>query len=312
MPIRKPTKPRGTLRKHEEPKLCSQTNPPVYPDPRFKWSYNNDMDMYVPYPLDQPEEKEKKPTKEKRYRGFMITIMNWLEADIKHLEDMYEGDTKCKYLIIGFEEAPRTGTPHLQCYIYYTEAVTKTQMVKRQHRPYTVDPSDAKNPASCYTYCMKGEYYHEMGERPIQGQRTDLAAMYHDIWLNKRTLGDVMKMYPEKYGYFFRSIDRVRDELLRFPTRMITYSTNGNPMAVMEYLYKIYKHSFDEIYMDHQITNLELCKIILSNKYRVIFYPRNENAIDQAFYTHCDGYIAAHISESGMEIYDDSFMENLK
>jgi len=324
MTVRKQTQPRRTPQSeranfekatdHERSlaitRAFEKDNPKAYkfPDPKFFWKEDRDMMRYMPHPLEQQDDDKKK-----KYRGFMLVIQNYTDEDIVKVAELYEEDVMCKYLMMGFEKAPKTGTPHLQCFIYYTHPISKMQMIKRTHRDYDVKPSDAKNPVNGYAYCSDDFYYTEFGERPIQGQRTDLNMMYKDVWHDKKPLGEIMKLYPEKYGYFFRSIDRVREELLRFDSVVVTYDTEGDPVKIMGHLYQIFNHSFDRLFMSHEVTNMEFCSMLYSKKYRILFYPRSEDIHDTFIaQLYNGGHIIARITSDSVVIIDEEKCENLK
>lgn len=288
---------------------------PKFGDPAYKWRADDDMCRFVAEKIPDKLKKEKDPKKDrKRYRGFMLTLMNWTEEDLSHVVSLYEENELCKYLMVGFEEAPRTGTPHLQCFIYYTEPISLVQMKKRRHRKYNVKPSGAKNPVNAYAYCSDDWTYHyiELGERPIQGQRTDLNMMMKDATDGNHTVGDIIKRYPEKYGYFFRSIDRARAELLRFPTKVVWFDTNANPVMVMEAIHSIYNHSFDRIFMEHECTNMEMCKILMSKTHRILFIPRDYKALEQTIYRQMSDYVIAEITIKGLFVINEEECENLR
>lgn len=102
-----------------------------------------------------------------RKRGFCLTINNWTDNDIKMLEeDNYE------YLIIGKETAPKTGTPHLQVYIYYSQAKSFKRMKTRY--PLAHIEVAKGTPQQNKDYCSKTGVFDAYGTLPEQGKRTDL------------------------------------------------------------------------------------------------------------------------------------------
>lgn len=104
-----------------------------------------------------------------RHRDFRFTINNWTHSDIIELQYVI---TCSEYLIIGYETAPSTGTPHLQGYVYFTNPRTKKGVSKLLTRAaiYLCDASPEQN----RSYCVKDGNYEEFGLLPRQGKRTDL------------------------------------------------------------------------------------------------------------------------------------------
>lgn len=77
-----------------------------------------------------------------------------------------------RYGIVGKEVSPTTGTPHLQFYIYYHNAVSFNSV----HKLLTGAHIEVAkgSPESNIVYCSKEGNFVEWGERPSQGKRKDL------------------------------------------------------------------------------------------------------------------------------------------
>jgi len=95
-------------------------------------------------------------------RAACYTVNNYTEEDLEMLRAL-EG--KCRYHVIGKEIAPATGTPHLQGYIYFTNAKTfsafKKLLPKGAHIELAVATAKQNR-----EYCTKGGDFEEYGIFP--------------------------------------------------------------------------------------------------------------------------------------------------
>jgi hypothetical protein len=103
-----------------------------------------------------------------RSNGWIWTVNNW---EAEHVEITKKLDYK--YLIIGDEIAPTTGTPHLQCYVYFNNARTWSSMKKKLPFGNNIMKANG-NAKSNQTYCSKEKVLFEGGEIPRQGKRNDI------------------------------------------------------------------------------------------------------------------------------------------
>lgn len=92
-------------------------------------------------------------------RGWCVTVNNYTEEDLAHLRMV-----DCQYSIVGKEIAPTTGTPHLQCYFYWTNA-RSFNMVKTLFRDWHLEKAKG-NSFQNYEYCAKEGDFEERGPRP--------------------------------------------------------------------------------------------------------------------------------------------------
>lgn len=102
-----------------------------------------------------------------RHRAFIFTTNNYSEDFLEHLKRLDK-----KYLIVGKEIAPTTGTPHLQGYIVWKNA--KSEEATRKLLPRSRIAIAKGTPQENYNYCSKGGEYFEEGTKPSQGKRNDL------------------------------------------------------------------------------------------------------------------------------------------
>lgn len=106
----------------------------------------------------------------KKQRDFAFTCNNYKQ---EHIDLCHEVD--CEYIIYGKEEAPTTGTPHLQGYVYFKNPRTE-QAVRKQWNGFSIAHRYANSsPQAASDYCKKsGNEIYERGTLPIQGKRNDI------------------------------------------------------------------------------------------------------------------------------------------
>lgn len=91
---------------------------------------------------------------------WVFTWNNYTESDVNKLKTF--GQKLCKYLIFGFEEAPTTGTKHLQGYIHLLKRMSFNQL-KTILGPTPSLYMAKKNDLANYRYCSKSDkfYFYE-------------------------------------------------------------------------------------------------------------------------------------------------------
>ena len=101
-----------------------------------------------------------------RSRAFVFTTNNPSSRNTPVLETL-----GAKYLIYGRETAPVTGTPHLQGYVYFSNARTlRTVVAKLPGSHVAVARGSCKQN---YEYCTKAGDYDEYGEKPSTPKRKE-------------------------------------------------------------------------------------------------------------------------------------------
>lgn len=105
-----------------------------------------------------------------RSRAFTYTINNYTSEDLKpFLSEKIK--KQCKYYIFGFEVG-KTGTPHIQGYIYFHNA-KKFKEVKTYIPRGHIECAHGTVEQNI-SYTTKDDKYIEWGEKPIIGKRNDL------------------------------------------------------------------------------------------------------------------------------------------
>ena len=105
-----------------------------------------------------------------RSRNFVITINNPTTESIDAVKQL-----KTKYIILGNETAPTTGTKHIQGFFMLTNPTTLTALRnKLVNNPHI--ESIKGTPKQAADYCRKeGDILHEQGDPPKgAGKRSDL------------------------------------------------------------------------------------------------------------------------------------------
>ena len=97
-----------------------------------------------------------------RATRWFITINNYSDAIIEYIRSKPFKDL-CKYYILGFEEAPSTGTKHIHLYFRLKKKLYKnTIKTLIPNANIQVAKGDEQ---SCYEYCSKCGNFEEFGER---------------------------------------------------------------------------------------------------------------------------------------------------
>lgn len=103
-----------------------------------------------------------------RSRDYAFTINNPVESDYSALDLLKD---KAQYIIVG-DEVGENGTPHLQCYAYFSNQKAFGSMKKlfpRAHIEVAKGSAEQNR-----VYCSKQKVLFECGEIPQQGKRNDI------------------------------------------------------------------------------------------------------------------------------------------
>lgn len=213
--------------------------------------------------------------KDTRSRGWCFTVPNFTDEDLIKASALFTLDDNCSYLIIGEEIAPRTGMKHLQCYVYYTNAVSFRSMRTLLPDVHIEAQKSGKN-VKAYVYCMEDYNYVEFGSRPRQGHRTDLEVIKHDIVsgrpINNGTKDDIAHHYFSQWCQYRRAFD----EFQRMNSREETDCQIGcydseQVISQIKIIYRDYRN-FTIVDLSTQ-TWLDVAKAVASGKYAYVFIP---------------------------------------
>lgn len=146
---------------------------------------------------------------ESRYRAWTITLNNYTKVD----ETYFWGEEitrDIRYLIVGKEIAPTTGTPHLQGYIYFKNAKT-ISAVKKYLRTNEIHLAASKGTSEHNEiYCKKDGEFREYGEKPQQGKRNDLVNLKDEI-LEGKKVEDIILENPMAYHQYGRTLEKIEE-----------------------------------------------------------------------------------------------------
>jgi len=94
-----------------------------------------------------------------RHRSWLFTINNWTDEDVARMDTL-----PAKYVIFGKEIAPSTGTPHLQCYVVFESAKTRSAVSRLLPRAFLLAARGSHS--DNIRYCSKDGQFTEIGDRP--------------------------------------------------------------------------------------------------------------------------------------------------
>lgn len=137
------------------------------------------------------------------------TLNNYTKAELKKLKEY-----KCVYHIIGDENAPSTGTPHLQGYFEFNSEKKKTTLIKAfPNASFRITMGSGEDNK---IYCSKENKIFEYGEptKIGRGTRTDLINLRDDI-LNGKKVDEICLENPDKYHQYGRTISKIEDLRMR-------------------------------------------------------------------------------------------------
>lgn len=110
-----------------------------------------------------------------KIRDYAITWNNYTEENYQTLKAF-----KCRYIVIGREICPTTGTPHLQAYFYMSSARSWASIQHELHGACIKDRYST--PEAAANYCKKTDPdYYERGDIPKQGKRTDVEMVRDEL-----------------------------------------------------------------------------------------------------------------------------------
>lgn len=147
-----------------------------------------------------------------RSRGWCFTLNNYDEEDETRLQALV-----CRYLVYGREEAPETGTRHLQGFIYFDNPRTfggvRTLLGERAHVEATRGSAQQNR-----EYCIKDGSFFECGEIPASP--ADGGDYERNRWAHARFAaleGRFDEIPDDLYIRYQASLKRIRREDIMEP-----------------------------------------------------------------------------------------------
>ena len=160
----------------------------------------------------------------RRSKCWCFTINNYTSGDVSRLSAL-EGSAD--YLCYGLEEAPITGTPHIQGYVRFrtrrTFADAKSAIGDTAHVE-KAKGSDRDN----RSYCSKDGKFTEFGRCAGRGHRSDLEAVVETV-NQGASLATIAKQHPQSYIRYFRGISEYRQQTQRRSRTERTKVSSASP-----------------------------------------------------------------------------------
>lgn len=145
-----------------------------------------------------------------RNRAWCFTVNNYTEEEYVGIVGKLS-EKGARYYCIG-KEVGKEGTPHLQGFVYFSDAKTFSsvkKMIPRAHLETMVStPEDAS------AYCKKEGNYVEHGKIPNQGKRVDLDEIKQDI-VNGKKVDEICLENPIAYHQYGRTLHKIEDIMMR-------------------------------------------------------------------------------------------------
>jgi len=193
--------------------------------------------------------------KDKKSRDWVFTWHNYTDDDKNYIgELLHIKKPAVRYICYGEEICPKTGTPHLQGYVYFhNEALWST--VCRLLKQHWCDAATDGYKAS-FKYTSKtrkqdlkpNEVFIEHGERPEQGKRNDMTACKEmiDEGATDKDLYDAYFGTASRYMRSFRDYRRCSSAVRQEPPRVWwLYGKTGTGKSG----WPTYMHGRDNIYI---------------------------------------------------------------
>jgi len=149
--------------------------------------------------------------------GWMFTINNYTPADEARVKQGLRtlGTNRMRYLCVGYEIAPSTGTPHLQGYMYMENkcvlSLARTLCLRGSFMPAEGSAQDNR------AYCSKTRFqdpvpnaeFLEWGEMPKQGRRKDLECIAARAHTAGVTMDDLAEQDPNACMRYFNGLQKL-------------------------------------------------------------------------------------------------------
>jgi len=137
-------------------------------------------------------------------RNWICVINNWTQKDVDFLDQL-----EVKYKIYA-KEVGANGTPHLQCFMIFCNAVRLTAL-KKLHN--TAHWEACKGTVSDnINYCKKGGLFIEVDNRQ-QGKRSDLVSCVEAI--KSGGIKKLVSEYPEAYVKYHSGFEKLNFRLTK-------------------------------------------------------------------------------------------------
>ncbi|XP_019616631.1 PREDICTED: uncharacterized protein LOC109464132 [Branchiostoma belcheri] len=134
-----------------------------------------------------------------------FTLHNYGDDDVARLRNI--DPAAIKFMVVGAEVSPTTGTPHLQGYVNFARKI-RTPQVKGHLGDRCHVEKAVGNDHDNDRYCSKdGDVVVRMGHPVRQGQRNDLTAATHFLQENDGDLSALAQEMPETFVRHHRGLE---------------------------------------------------------------------------------------------------------
>ncbi|XP_019625508.1 PREDICTED: uncharacterized protein LOC109470864 [Branchiostoma belcheri] len=134
-----------------------------------------------------------------------FTLNNYGDDDLARLRNI--DPAAIKFMVVGAEVSPTTGTPHLQGYVNFSTKVRTTQVKGHLGDRCHVEKA-VGNDHDNERYCSKdGNVVERMGHPIRQGQRNDLTAATNFLQENDGDLSALAQEMPETFVRHHRGLE---------------------------------------------------------------------------------------------------------
>ena len=148
-----------------------------------------------------------------RSRKWCFTLNNYSQEDMNNLERLVP--EMAVYLIYGKEVAPTTGTPHLQGFVYFRQAISMNT-IKKNINSQTIHLEIARGTFSeNITYCSKSGDVVELGRRPLDPQ--EKGQIQKERWTTTRRCaesGEWTNIDDELYIRYVKNLEWIHKKCL--------------------------------------------------------------------------------------------------
>lgn len=146
-----------------------------------------------------------------RKRDYCFTINNPTDEE-KITAETLGNSSKVRYLIVG-REVGEEGTPHLQCYIYFQNAVIFDSLKK--HFPRAHIEACRGTPDQNIAYCSKGGDFSVYGTVPISTKRKgEMGKEYWDNILDKAKKGKFEDLDSDVVIRHYRTLRAIEKDFM--------------------------------------------------------------------------------------------------
>lgn len=148
-----------------------------------------------------------------RSRSICFTLNNYTEEEVTFIraacvDEVARSEHNIRILGFGFEVGEETGTPHLQGFIYFNQPRSFAQVHRipgfARGSFMVMNGSIDQN----INYCKKQGDYHQYGEPPAQGKRSDLDEVVELVRQGKRP-AEIAESCPIQFIKFHKGIERL-------------------------------------------------------------------------------------------------------